>query len=308
MKNFKHNFLKLIDGGANQAKSLVESFNDLIESFDVDAHLSYLNDRKKELIKRSNELFSDFTDLLKQVKENLTDFSVTVPFDETTGEKISYEVVDGSLNIEVTYSDETSTRNNRTSVLIPANCDLETISMSTNSMLKTATITIAKKFNEPKSEDETETAEEGATVEETNVLPKYFCETLGTLLYEDEVENGVSVRGGYPVVEITEEEAKEYIEEMRKKYAPKKPKVKTTKKKVAKKTKVKTKKKVVVEASEGDVPSTEAENDVTDEPTEEGGEVHISSKLAQKLKSNMSKYSTVLNTEGRRFVRKTPNA
>lgn len=152
MTNFKNNFLRLIDSGANQAKSLVESFNELIESFDMDAHMSYLNDRKKELIQKSNELFKDFNELLKQVKENLTDFSVTVPYDETTGEKIDYKVNGNKLEIEVSYSDETSTRSNRTCVIIPNNCDVEQMSFSKNSILKTATITIPKVFQPTKPE------------------------------------------------------------------------------------------------------------------------------------------------------------
>lgn len=153
MKDFKSKLLGLIDNGALQAKSLIEDFNDVVDSFDMNAQIEYFNEKKKELIKRGNELFGDFAELLKQVKESLTDFSVTVPFDESIGEKISYEVKDGKLEIEVSYADESQTRSNKTSVVIPTNCDLEQISFTSNSTLKTATVTIPKKVIEPIKEE-----------------------------------------------------------------------------------------------------------------------------------------------------------
>ena len=153
MKDFKSKLLGLIDNGASQAKSLIESFNDVVDSFDMNAQIEYFNEKKKELIKRGNELFGDFAELLKQVKDSLTDFSVTVPFDESIGEKISYEVKNGKLEIEVSYADESQTRSNKTSVVIPTNCDLEQISFTSNSTLKTATVTIPKKVIEPLEEE-----------------------------------------------------------------------------------------------------------------------------------------------------------
>ena len=153
MRNFKNTLLALIDNGASQAKSLIEDFNDVVDSFDLNAQIDFFNDRKKELIKKGNELFGDFAELLKQVKESITDFSVTVPFDESIGEKISYEVRNGKLEVEVSYADETQTRSNKTSVVIPTNCDLEQISFTSNSTLKTATVTIPKKVIEPIKEE-----------------------------------------------------------------------------------------------------------------------------------------------------------
>ena len=220
MKDFKSKLLGLIDNGASQAKSLIESFNDVVDSFDMDAQIEYFNEKKNELIKRGNELFGDFAELLKQVKESLTDFSVTVPFDESIGEKISYEVKDGKLEIEVSYADESQTRSNKTSVVIPTNCDLEQVSFSSNSTLKTATVTIPKKVIEPIKEETAPTE---------------------------------------------------------------KPK-KTVRKKAAKK------------AAEETTPSNGDET-----------MTHISSKLAQKLNQNGSKYAKILNRGANgRFVRRTP--
>lgn len=164
MKDFKSKLLGLIDNGASQAKSLIESFNDVVDSFDMDAQIEYFNEKKKELIKRGNELFGDFAELLKQVKESLTDFSVTVPFDESIGEKISYEVKDGKLEIEVSYADESQTRSSKTSVVIPTNCDLEQVSFTSNSTLKTATVTIPKKVIEPIKEEAAPTEKPKKTV------------------------------------------------------------------------------------------------------------------------------------------------
>jgi hypothetical protein len=164
MKDFKSKLLGLIDNGASQAKSLIESFNDVVDSFDMDAQIEYFNEKKKELIKRGNELFGDFAELLKQVKESLTDFSVTVPFDESIGEKISYEVKDGKLEIEVSYADESQTRSSKTSVVIPTNCDLEQVSFTANSTLKTATVTIPKKVIEPTKEEAAPTEKPKKTV------------------------------------------------------------------------------------------------------------------------------------------------
>ena len=223
MKDFKSKLLGLIDNGASQAKSLIESFNDVVDSFDMNAQIEYFNEKKKELIKRGNELFGDFAELLKQVKESLTDFSVTVPFDESIGEKISYEVKNGKLEIEVSYADESQTRNSKTSVVIPTNCDLEQVSFTSNSTLKTATVTIPKKVIEP-------IKEEAAPTE--------------------------------------------------------KPKKKTVRKKAAKKA-----------AEE----ATTSNNEET--------MTHISSKLAQKLNQNGSKYAKILNRGANgRFVRRTPKS
>lgn len=153
MKDFKKTLIALIDNGSSKAKSLIESFNDVVDSFDMDAQLDYFNEKKKELIKKGNDLLGDFSELMKQIKESITDFSVTVPYDKSSGEKISYEVKDGKLNIEVTYNDETSVRCNTTSVLIPANCDLEKVNFDINETLKIATVTIPKKVVEPNKEE-----------------------------------------------------------------------------------------------------------------------------------------------------------
>lgn len=277
MRNLKGNFLKLIESGISQAKGIADNFNELIDSIDIDAHMEYLNEQKKALIKKSNELFSDFNDMLKQVKENLTDFSVTVPFDESTGEKLSYSVKDGKLTIEVTYSDDNSTRCNSTSVLIPGNCDIDALTVSTNKIMKSVTITIPKTFKKAEVEEEPETP----------VAPAYYCPTLGTLLTEDEVEDGKTIDGGHPVVKLPT------MEEIEKK--PKR------KKKPSKK-------------AEATIDEMEAPQEPLNEPTEESveddGEIeaHVSEKLAKRLQKNVSRYSeTLKRDQNGRFVRRKSN-
>lgn len=165
----KNKLLGLIDNGAIEAKNFIENFNDVVNSFDINSQIDFLNEKKKEILKKSNELFSDFADLLKQVKENLTDFTVTVAFDESIGEKLAYEVKDNKLFIEVQYEDETTSRYNKTSVVIPPNCDLENISLDVNSTMKTATVTIPKMVIEPKREEAASTENQEETVREQSV-------------------------------------------------------------------------------------------------------------------------------------------
>lgn len=226
MKDFKNRLMRIIDNSASQAKSFVEGVNEFVESFDVDAQIDRFYEKKNELIKRGNELFGEFTELLKQVKDSFTDFSVTVPFDESIGEKLSYEVSDGNLNIEVSYADETQTRSNKTSVAIPSNCDLEQIRFTSNSTMKTATIMIPKKVAETPIEEE-----------------------------------------AAPTENLTEEEVREPAQE-------------------------------------------EAVEDTTT-PQGDGDETltHISSKLAQKLRTNGAKYAqTLIRNANGNFVRREPKS
>ena len=164
MEDFNNKLACLIDNWASQAKGFIDNFNDVVNSFDMASHLEHLNEMKHSIVKKSNDLFDDFSNLLKQVKENLSDFSVTVPFDEEIGEKIDYSIENGFLVINVSYSDETTNKINKTSVLIPTNCDLDKISLTTNNLEKTATINIPKVVRQKKEEetelDETETKTE----------------------------------------------------------------------------------------------------------------------------------------------------
>lgn len=147
MGTLRNRLLGFIDSSARQAKTLVEDISDSLDRFDWDTSMNSLMETRDSLLKRGNDLLKSFGDLLKQVKDSLNDFSVTVPYDESIGEKLNYEVKDGKLNIEVSFEDETSSRSNTTTVAIPTNCDLQTLRKEVNTSNKTATIIISKKID-----------------------------------------------------------------------------------------------------------------------------------------------------------------
>lgn len=161
MKSFKDRLLSVIDSSARQARDLVTGLSDSFNNFDWDSQLSYLTEKRDSLIERGNSLLKDFGELLKQVKESFNDFSVTVPFDESIGEKLDFSIDGNKLKVVVTYEDETSARSNETTVIIPANCDITKVSKVINAVTKTATIAIPKVIN-PGEEKETETAPKAA--------------------------------------------------------------------------------------------------------------------------------------------------
>ena len=154
--DLRSNFLCAIDRAAVRAKNLVNDLSDSIESIDFESQFDYLLERRDALLEKGNSLIKDLGDLFKQVKDCITDFSVTVPFDEASGEKYSYDIKDGNITIEVKFSDETSTRSSTTTVAIPDNCDLSKVSVSTDSKTKSLTITIPKVVEKPKGGDKVE--------------------------------------------------------------------------------------------------------------------------------------------------------
>ena len=137
--------LSLIDSSAIQAKNLVDTINDTFEKINFDNHLSYLAEKRDSLIERGNSLMKDFGDLLKQVKDSFTDFSVTVPFDEEAGETLECSIKGNELIVEVNFRDETTSRSNKTIVNIPDNCDTSKVRKTVNNVTKTAVISIPKK-------------------------------------------------------------------------------------------------------------------------------------------------------------------
>lgn len=152
MKTVKDSLLSLIDNSANQARSLIDGFSTMVNDINWDEQFSAANEfirsRKEILNAKANELMKEFSDLVKEVKDSLVDFSVTVPYDESCGEKISYEVKkDGDVSnliVEVTFNDENTTRENRTVVKVPETCDITKVTKTVNKAAKTATITIPK--------------------------------------------------------------------------------------------------------------------------------------------------------------------
>lgn len=155
MANLKEKLFGLIDISASTVKELYDTMNETVNSIDWDSQFDSLMDMKDSLLKKGNELLGEFNELMKQVKNNITDFEVTVPFDESLGEKFSYVIEDNKLTVEVTYKDETSERCNKTTVVIPENCDIDKLGTKKDTVRKTATIIIPKIIVEPKKEEET---------------------------------------------------------------------------------------------------------------------------------------------------------
>lgn len=156
MANLKERLLGLIDNGTSAALSLVDKMNETINSIDWDEQFESLNTVKDSLLKKGNELLGEFNELMKQVKNNISDFEVTVPFDESLGEKFESRIEDGKLIVEVTFKDEHTERSNKTAVTIPQNCDIEKKTEKYNAVTKTMTVIIPKVINEPKEEVKTE--------------------------------------------------------------------------------------------------------------------------------------------------------
>ena len=168
---FRDRMLSLIDSSALQAKSLVETINDTFEKIDFDSSMSFLAEKRDALMERGNSLLKEFGDLLKQVKDSLNDFSVTVPFDEELGETLEYSVDGDKLTIEVKFNDETSSRSNKTVVVIPANCDTSKVNKTINKVAKTAVISIPKKI-ETREGKENENAAEAAPRQRRTPRPR----------------------------------------------------------------------------------------------------------------------------------------
>jgi len=149
MKRLKEKMNGLFDIASAQANSLFSEFNSLVNSFEVDENFaSMLNEKKNALIEKSNKVLGDFSELIKQVKETLDDFTVTVPFDGEKGEE--YEITrDGnSVVIKVTYKDDNMQKESSTKVLIPQGCDYDRHSVSKNKLMKTLTLTIPKETSD----------------------------------------------------------------------------------------------------------------------------------------------------------------
>lgn len=153
MANLKEKLLGLIDNGTSAALSLVDRMNETINSIDWDEQFDSLNEMKDSLIEKGNSLLGDFNELMKQVKNTISDFEVSVPFDESIGEKFESRIEGDKLIVEVTFKDENTERSNKTTVSIPKNCDVEKKTEKYNSITKTMTVVIPKAISEPTEEE-----------------------------------------------------------------------------------------------------------------------------------------------------------
>ena len=175
MGSLKDKLLSLVETSTAQTRSLIDSMNETIDSIDWDAQVSTFNTMKDAFLKRSKELLGEVNDLLKEVKNNLTDFEVTVPFDESLGEKFEYSIEDNKLTVKVSFEDDNMVRCNSTTVNIPQNCDVEKLSKRYNNLAKTMTVIIPKTIVEPSAEAKKEEEEKPTTgfkLNKTATTPK----------------------------------------------------------------------------------------------------------------------------------------
>lgn len=166
MGNFKETLLGLVNNGASQVDKLFKTMDETMNSIDWDAQFKSLNNMKESFLKKSNELWGDFNELMKQVKDNLTDFEVIVPFDPSIGENFKSEVVNDKLVVEVTFKNENTERVNKTMVTIPENCDVDKKTEKYDEVKKVMIVTIPKIVVEtptPNKEEEVETPKKRST-------------------------------------------------------------------------------------------------------------------------------------------------
>lgn len=173
MANLKETLLGLVDVSARQTKNLIDSMNETINSIDWDAQVKTLSEMKDSFLKKSNEILGEFNDLLKEVKNNITDFEVIVPYDMSIGEKFDHKVEGDKLIVEVTFEDEKCERSNKTTVTIPQNCDTEKLTTRYNAVNKTMTVIIPKVIAEQPKEEKKEEKKASTTYKlRTAATPK----------------------------------------------------------------------------------------------------------------------------------------
>lgn len=173
MANFKEKLLGLIDNGAATARAFMDTMNETIDSIDWNAQFNSLMDMKDSLMEKRNALMKEFNELMKQVKNSITDFEVTVPFDEALGEKFESKVENGKLIIEVTFKDDNCERSSKTAVNVPENCDVEKMTQKYNATNKTMTVVIPKVIMEPVKEEKPK----GYKLKTATATPKKKVET-----------------------------------------------------------------------------------------------------------------------------------
>ena len=153
MANLREKLLSLVEASTRQTKSIIDNVNETFNSIDWDAQVQTFNEMKENFLKKGNDLLEDFNELLKEVKNNISDFEVTVPFDQELGEEFDYHIENGKLTVEVSFVNENTEKFNKTSVTIPLSCDVEKVSTKYNAANKTMTVVIPKTLVEKDTEE-----------------------------------------------------------------------------------------------------------------------------------------------------------
>lgn len=185
MKDFSKQLMRMASLAAAQAKNMVDEVNDTLSSIDWDEQWARFNERKEALVRRGNAWLDEFNEFVKQVRESVCDFKVTVPFDPNT-EEYSYNINGEKLTIEVTFNSETTTRCSKTTVVIPDHCDVSRIQTEVNKVKKTLTITIPK-FPINTDEDKDVSSADRCPDEDTNMTTSEDGDLIDRRMGADEL-------------------------------------------------------------------------------------------------------------------------
>ena len=172
MGNLKEKLFGLIDSSASNAFNLINTVHEAIDSIDWDNQLKTFVSMKDSLVEKGNDFLKDFNELMKQVKETINDFEVSIPFDESEGEKFNYSIVGNKLVLEVKFKDNTSERLNRTTVIIPDNCDVEKLTTRYNNVAKVMSVIIPKVMMETLKDEGKDEKPSGYKLRKNVATPK----------------------------------------------------------------------------------------------------------------------------------------
>ena len=172
MGNLKEKLFGLIDSSASNAFNLINTVHEAIDSIDWDNQLKTFVSMKDSLVEKGNDFLKDFNELMKQVKETINDFEVSIPFDESEGEEFNYSIVDNKLVLEVKFKDNTSERLNRTTVIIPDNCDVEKLTTRYNNVAKVMSVIIPKVMMETLKDEGKDEKPSGYKLRKNVATPK----------------------------------------------------------------------------------------------------------------------------------------
>ena len=159
---------------------LLDKVQHMFDDFDTDAIGAELLRHRDRMVTRGNEWLGDLGEFFKQVKETVTAFTVTVPFDPET-ESMEVNVEDGILKITTTFKDDTTERKTFNSVTIPEGCDIERLTKKVNPEKKSALIIIPKvKKDNDNVSDKINAIVEAARAKSKNIKTKSDDTKSGT--------------------------------------------------------------------------------------------------------------------------------
>jgi hypothetical protein len=118
------------------ALALLSEAQRAIDNFDFDATVD-------SIVEGSKNAFTGFNDIMKNIKDTISDLKVIVPFNEKK-EKYEYSIEDGIL--KVTVRGKNSLR--ETSTTIPSNCIIDRLSVFVDKKKGNLIITIPKNLAE----------------------------------------------------------------------------------------------------------------------------------------------------------------